>query len=99
MGFIDDDILESATGQFLVQAGSGKVHITRHNLAFFDDRLANEMLRAAPLVSGNDVFVAVNVLDGGFEMVEVAAASVSLVTEHHPGPLAVAHRAGTAVGQ
>ena len=61
--------------------------------------LADEVLGAAALVGGHDVPVAVVSLDRVLEVVEVATAGVGLVAQHHPGPLAVAHRAGAAVGQ
>ena len=35
--------------------------------------------------------------DGGFQMIEVFAAGVGFITEHHAGPLPIAHRAGAAV--
>ena len=52
----------------------------------------DEVLRAAALVGGHDVAVAVVALDRRLQVVEVAAPGVRLVAEHHPGPLAVAHR-------
>ena len=61
--------------------------------------LREDVLGAAALVGRHDVAVAVVLLDGLFEVIEVAAAGVGLVAQHHAGPLPVAHRAGAAVGQ
>ena len=54
------------------------------------------MLGAAALVGGDEVAVAVVALDGLLEVVEVAAAGVGLVAQHHAGPLPVAHGRGAA---
>jgi len=45
------------------------------------------------------MLVAVDLPDGVFEVVEVPAAGIRLVAEHHPGPLAIAHRRGAGVGE
>src|SRR5581483_93725 len=57
------------------------------------------MFGTASLVSGNNVLVAVIPADGFPEMVEIPAAGVGLVAQHHAGPLVVAHSAGPAVGE
>jgi hypothetical protein len=82
-----------------VQAGGGEVHVPRHELAGLDQQLRQNVLGAAALVSGDDEAVAVVLLHGFFEVVEVLAAGVGLVAQHHAGPLPVAHRAGARVGQ
>jgi len=35
--------------------------------------------------------------NGGFQMIEVLAPGISFITQHHTGPLPIAHRAGAAV--
>ena len=97
--FVDDHVHERAAGQFLVQAGGGEVHVAGDDVARLDQRLADQVLGAASLVGGHDVAVAVVRLDGFFQVVEVAAAGVGFVAQHHARPLAVAHGAGAAVGQ
>ncbi len=68
-------------------------------VAGLDQRLADQVFGAAALVGGDEVLVAVVGLHGVFEVVEVAAAGVGLVAQHHAGPLAVAHGVGAAVGE
>ena len=68
-------------------------------MARLDQRAADQVLGPAALVGGDDVLVAVVLLHGGFEVVEVAAARVGLVAQHHPRPLPVAHGAGARVGE
>ena len=85
--------------QLLVEARGREVHVAGDVVAGLDQRLADEVLRAAALVGGHDVAVAVEPLDRRLEVVEVAAARVRLVAQHHPGPLAVAHGGRAGVGQ
>ena len=99
VGLIDDDVDEDAAGQLLVQARRREVHVAGHVLAGLDDGTADQVFRAAPLVGGDQVAVAVDALHRLFQVVEVAAAGVGLVAQHHARPLAVAHGAGAAVGQ
>ena len=96
---IDDDVHEGAAGQFLMQSGRGEIHVSGHELARLDGAAAEEMLRAPSLMGGQDVGVAVMTADRLLQPVEVPAACVGLVAEHHARPLAVAHGAGAAVGE
>ncbi len=96
---VHDHVDEDAARQFLVQARGGEVHVAGHVLPLADRDLADQVFRAAALVGRHDVLVTVVRLDRRLEAVEVAAAGVGLVAEHHAGPLAVAHGAGAAVGQ
>ena len=99
VGLVDDHVVERRPGELLVEAGRREVHVPGHVVAGLDERLADEVLGAAALVGGHDVAVAVEALDGRLEVVVVAAPRVGLVAEHHPGPLAVAHRRRARVGQ
>ena len=99
MRLVDDDVDEDRAGQFLVLAGGGEVHVARHVVTGLDQRLRDEVLGAAALVGGDEVLIAVVGAHGVFEVVEVAAAGVGLVAQHHAGPLAVAHGVGAAVGE
>jgi hypothetical protein len=56
--------------------------------------LADEVLRAAALVGRDHEAEAESFLDDRLQVVEVAAARVGLVAEHHGRPLAVAHGVG-----
>ena len=53
MGFVNDDVFEFTTGQFLVQAGGGEIHIARDNISFFNQDFGDDIFRAASLVCGN----------------------------------------------
>ena len=97
MTFVDNDIHKGAASQFLMQAGGCEVHVARDIIALVDGGLADEVLCTAPLVGGNDILIAVIVLDGLFEMVKISAAGVSLIPQHDASPLAVAHGACSAV--
>ena len=95
----DDHVDKRAAGQFLVQPRGGEIHVAGHEVARLDQDPREDVLGAAALVGRHDVAVAVVLLDRRFEVVEVAAAGVGLVAQHHARPLPVAHRAGAAVGQ
>ena len=99
MRLVDDHVHEDAARQFLMQARGREVHVARHVLPFLDHRLADQVFRAAPLMRGHDVLVAVVFLDRFFQMIEVAAAGVGFIAQHDARPLAIAHRAGAAVGE
>src|ERR1019366_10155376 len=64
-----------------------------------DDDLRENVLGAAPLVRGDQLRIAVDVADGLLEVVEVSRAGIRLVAHHHPGPLAIAHRARARIGE
>src|SRR5450759_2761533 len=93
---VDDHVVERGAGQLLVQARGREVHVAGDVVAWLDEHLADQVLRPAALVGGNQVRVPVVVLDGLLEVVVVPAAGVRLIAEHHSGPLPVAHggRAG-----
>ena len=97
--FIDDDINKRCTGQFLVQACGGEVHVARYVVARRDQDLAQNVFGAAALVARNRVLVAVVLLDCIAQAIKIAATRVSFIAHHDAGPLPVAHRAHTRVGQ
>ena len=96
---VDDDIDKRAAGEFLVQARGREVHVAGNVITLGDQQLAQDVLRAASLVSRYRVLVRVVLLDRVSQVVEVGAAGICFVTTHQPGPLAVAHRAHARVGQ
>ena len=96
---VDDDVAERAAGELLVQARRGEVHVAGDVVAVLDEDLRQDVLGAAALVGRDEVLVAVVLLDGVLERVEVARAGVRLVAEHHAGPLPVRHRARARVGE
>ncbi len=99
MGLVNDHIYEYAASHLLVQAGRGEVHVARDILPWLDRGLAQQMLRAASLVGWHDVAIAIVGLNGIFQVVEIAAAGIGFVAQHHASPLPIAHGARAAVGQ
>src|SRR5450756_1900933 len=95
----DSHVHEGAPGELLVQARRGEVHVAGHDVAGLDEDLRQDVLGGAALVGGHQVLVAVDLPNRRLEVVEVAAAGVGLVAEHHAGPLAVAHGARAGVGE
>ncbi len=99
VGLVDDDVDEAPPGELLVQARGREVHVAGDHVARLDQHLAEDVLGATALVGRHEVTVAVDLADRRLEVVEVAAPGVGLVAEHHPRPLAVAHRRGAGVGE
>ncbi len=99
MSLVDDDVGEGSARQFLMHPCGREIHVARNGLAAPDQDLAEQMLGAAPLMSGDNVSVAVILLDRRFEVVKVAASGIGLIAKHHPGPLPIAHGVGAAVGE
>ena len=95
----NDDVDEGAAGEFLVQPGSGEVHVARHQVARLDEQARQDVLGAASLVGGHEVAIAVVLSHRVFQVVEIAAARVGFVAEHHAGPLPIAHGVGAAIGE
>ena len=96
---VDDDVVEGAARQFLVETGGGEVHVAGDVVARLDQEPADEVLGAATLVRRHHVTVTVVLAHRVEQVVEVAAAGIGLVAEHHAGPLVVAHGRGARVGE
>ena len=99
VGFGNDDIDERPAGQFLMQPRGREIHVARHEIARLDEHPREDVLGPAALVRGHDVAVAVILPHGFFQMIEVLAARVGLVAQHHAGPLPIAHGVGAAIGE
>ncbi len=89
MGFVDDHIDENTAREFLMQTRSREIHVARNVLSGLYRNLADQMLGTAALMSRHDVLVSVEFLHSGFEVVEIAAACVCLIAQHHSRPLSV----------
>ena len=98
VGLVDDHVDESSARQLLVQARGREVHVARHMVAVLDEDLRHQVFGAAALVCRHEVLVAVILPHYGFEVVEILAAGIGLVAQHHAGPLPIAHRRGARVG-
>src|SRR5581483_11857461 len=56
-------------------------------------------LGGAPLVSGNHMMIAKDVLDGLTEVIKALASGIALVALHNGSPLIGGHGAGTGIGK
>src|SRR5690554_1990387 len=99
MCFITNHIHKNASVSFLMIAGGGKIHISRYILTRFDRDLRQQVLCPSALMGGYDMSEPKHLPHSLFEVAEIAAAGISFITQHHPGPLTVTHRIGAAVGQ
>src|SRR5690606_14250237 len=82
-----------------VGPGRVEVGVAHHRLAFLPDAAEQHVLRAPPLVGGDDVLKPRLPGHRLPQPAAVGAARVRFVAEEHARPLAVAHGAGAAVGQ
>ncbi len=82
-----------------MQARGGEIHISGNVLPLFDRNLTDQMFGPASLMRRDDKFVAIKFLYRRLKVVKVSAAGVSLVAQHHPRPLPVAHRRSAGIGQ
>ena len=94
---VNDDVHEGSARQLLVEARGGEIHVAGDEVARLDHDLGKDVLGAAPLVRGNQVLIAVVLANRLPQVVEVAAARVGFVAEHHARPLDVTHGVGAAV--
>ena len=99
MSLINDYIDKGASGQFLVQPGGGKIHVSRHVLAGFYQYPTNQVLGAAPLMGGHYITITIVLANCLLQVEKVPAAGVSFVTQHNARPLPVTHSAGATVSK
>ena len=99
MGLVNDDVVERATGELLMDPRRREVHVAGDVLAGSDEDLRDEVLGPSALVGGADVGEAVALLDRLDEMVEGAGTRIGLIPEHQGAPLPVAHGGRAGVGE
>ena len=97
--FIDNHIDERAPGEFLVQARGGEVHVAGDDVARVNHDLREDVLRAAPLMRGDKIFISIILSYSLPQIIKVLAARISFIPQHQARPLAVAHGVGAAVGE
>src|SRR5665647_2175624 len=98
MRLIDNHIDEFTTGQFLMKFCSSEIHITRNYITLFYHELRNNMFSSSSLMSRNYMLVAVIFLNRCFEVIEIFASCISLISQHNASPLAITHRGGATIG-
>ncbi len=99
MRLVHNYVDKGATRHFLVQAGSCEIHIARNKVAVFDHDLRHHVLGSTTLVGRDQVLVPVVLPDRVLQVIEVFTTRIGLIPHHQPGPLAVAHRRCTGIGQ
>ena len=82
-----------------IGAGGIEMRVVDHIVAGLDDGREEQIFSDSSLMNGNEILESENVAQGFFKMLIIAALSVCFITEHHAGPLVVAHGAGAGVGQ
>ena len=71
MGLVNDYIDKGASGQFLVQPGGGKIHVSRNVLAGFYQCSTNQVLGAAPLMGGHYITITIVIPDCLFQVEKI----------------------------
>ena len=95
----DDQIDRLGADELDVGAGGVEVRVVGDDIAFLAHHAEEDALGGAALVGGDDVLVAEDILNGGAELLEAAAAGVTLVAFHDGRPLVGGHGAGAGVGE
>ncbi len=97
--FGDDEIDRLGANELNVRAGRVKVCVVGDDIAFLAHHAEQNALGGAPLMSRDDVFVPKNILYRRAELLEAAAARITLVAFHHGRPLVRGHRPGAGIGK
>ena len=85
--------------EFHVRSGGVEVGVVGDDVSFFAHHAEKDALGGSPLVSGDDVLVAEDILHGAAELLEAAAAGITFVALHHGRPLVRGHGAGPGIGE
>src|ERR1700688_1475979 len=96
--FGNDHVCGFGSYVFDVGAGGVEVGVVGNDVAFFAHHAEEDALGGSALVGRDDVLVSEDILDGGAESFEAAAAGVTLVAFHDGGPLVGGHGSGAGIG-
>ena len=80
MRIVNDDIHKGSPSQLLMQASCSEVHVARYMVAWFDKNLGHQVFGATPLMRRHHIFVTVEFFNNGFEVIEVLAPCIGLIT-------------------
>ena len=97
--FLDDQIDGFGADEFDVGASGIEMRVVGDYVALFAGYAEEDAFGGASLMRGDDVFVAEDVLNGRFEVIEALAAGVAFVAFHDGGPLMGGHGACAGVGE
>ena len=95
----DDEIDRLGADELHVGAGGVEVRVVGDDIAFLAHHAEENALGGAALVGRDDVLVAEDILNGSAELLEAAAAGITLVAFHHGGPLVGGHGASAGIGE
>jgi hypothetical protein len=99
VSLVDDNVDERPARALLMLARGSEVHVAGDVVAPLYEDLGEDVLRSPTLVRRDQIRVPVVLGHRGLEVVEVRAAGVGFVAEHHASPLIIAHRVRPRVGQ
>ena len=99
MAFRDDEIDCLGADELDIGPRRVEVRVVGNDITFLARHAEEYALGGTPLMCGDDVTVAENILNGVLEAVEAAAARVTLVPLHDRGPLVRGHGSGAGVGE
>ena len=85
--------------KFDVGPGGVEVGVARNDIAFLAGYTEKDALGGAPLMRGDDVAIAEDVLNGILEVIEALAAGVAFIALHDAGPLMRGHGPGAGIGE
>ena len=95
----DHQIHRLGADKLHVRARRVEVRVVGDDIAFLAHHAEQNALRRAALVGRDDVLVAENILHRRAELLEAAAAGITLIAFHHRRPLVRGHRAGAGIGE
>ena len=95
----DDQVHGFGADELHVRAGGVEVRVVGDDIALFAHHAEEDALGGAALVGRDDVLVAENILHRSAELLEAAAAGITLIAFHHGRPLVGGHGAGAGIGE
>jgi len=98
-GFVDHAVHGGRLAVEDVPPGGVEGHVEGDDVALLDERAEDDVFGCAPLMDGNGVVEAEHLLDCLLQVEEAVGAGVGLVAHHDGGPLLLAHRACSGVGE
>ncbi len=82
MRIVNDDIHEGSASQLLMQASCSEVHVARYMVARFNKKLGHQVFGATALMRRHHIFLNVEFFNNVFEVIEVLAPCIGLITQH-----------------
>ena len=96
---VDRHIPSNSLTTFDVTFRRVKMRVTRYNITLFYKIREKYILGSTSLVSRDHVIESGQTGNHVFQVKERRCSSITFITQHHSGPLAICHRTGSRVGQ